>query len=181
MDTLDVIFKRASCRKYLPEPLPEADIEKLLEAGLASPTAKNRQSLRFNLINSAEYKEKISEQSLKLLGEKVRTFLASMGANNIFYDAPHVLIISSVGSHYEFIDGGIAAQSIALAAESMGYATCYIGFARLGFDRSDETNCCDLLNFEPEEKFIAALAIGKADGPVKEPHSYTRDHIRRFG
>ena len=47
MNCLDAIRKRSSCRDFSDKKVLPEDAEKLLEAGLASPTAINAQSLRF--------------------------------------------------------------------------------------------------------------------------------------
>jgi nitroreductase len=40
---LDIIFARRSIRRYTDEPLTESDVKSLLEAGMAAPSANNRQ------------------------------------------------------------------------------------------------------------------------------------------
>ena len=51
MDFFDIIHTRRSIRKFSPEPVPSADIEKILRAGMVSPTATNSQSWRFVVID----------------------------------------------------------------------------------------------------------------------------------
>lgn len=42
-DRLNIIFKRRSIRAYTGEPVRAADVEALLQAGMAAPSASNRQ------------------------------------------------------------------------------------------------------------------------------------------
>jgi nitroreductase len=44
---LDIIFSRRSIRAYTDEPVSEADIQSLLEAGMAAPSASNRKPWHF--------------------------------------------------------------------------------------------------------------------------------------
>jgi nitroreductase len=46
-DRLDMIFSRRSIRAYTGEPVSEADITSLLEAGMAAPSASNRKPWHF--------------------------------------------------------------------------------------------------------------------------------------
>jgi len=46
-DRLDIIFSRRSIRAYTDEPVSEADITSLLEAGMAAPSASNRKPWHF--------------------------------------------------------------------------------------------------------------------------------------
>ena len=39
---LDVLFARRSIRRYTGEPVTEAEVTSLLEAGMAAPSASNR-------------------------------------------------------------------------------------------------------------------------------------------
>lgn len=52
------IMTRTSIRQYTDEPISKADIETMLRAGMAAPTAVNRQPWHFVVINS---KEKLAE------------------------------------------------------------------------------------------------------------------------
>ena len=48
------IMTRTSIRQYTDEPVSKADIETMLRAGMAAPTAVNRQPWHFVVINSKE-------------------------------------------------------------------------------------------------------------------------------
>lgn len=47
---LDIIFSRRSIRVYTGEPVSEADIQSLLEAGMAAPSASNRRPWHFVVV-----------------------------------------------------------------------------------------------------------------------------------
>ncbi len=57
---LSVIQSRRSLRRYLSQPVPQAMIDQLLEAGRWSPSAHNRQPWRFVVIQSQETKEHLA-------------------------------------------------------------------------------------------------------------------------
>ena len=47
---LDLVKKRRSIRKYTEDPIPEADIEKILESGILAPTGDNVQGTEFIVV-----------------------------------------------------------------------------------------------------------------------------------
>lgn len=49
-ERLHIIFARRSIRQYTDEPISEADILSLLEAGMAAPSASNRQPWHFVVV-----------------------------------------------------------------------------------------------------------------------------------
>ena len=55
------MFERRSIRRYRPEPVPRATIERLLTAAIWAPNAHNRQPWRFAVITRAESKEALAE------------------------------------------------------------------------------------------------------------------------
>jgi nitroreductase len=59
MDTLTAIFTRRSVRKYADKPVSDETIKLLLQAAMASPTAKNAQSWEFIVIRDKKTLEQI--------------------------------------------------------------------------------------------------------------------------
>ncbi|MCL7454067.1 MAG: nitroreductase family protein [Anaerolineae bacterium] len=51
---LDIIFARRSIRAYSTEPVSEDDIQSLLQAGMAAPSASNRQPWHFVVITDRQ-------------------------------------------------------------------------------------------------------------------------------
>ena len=51
---LDIIFSRRSIRLYADEPVSEADIQSLLEAGMAAPSASNRKPWHFVVVTERD-------------------------------------------------------------------------------------------------------------------------------
>jgi nitroreductase len=51
---LNIVFSRRSIRAYSGEPVSEADIQSLLEAGMAAPSASNRKPWHFVVVTDRE-------------------------------------------------------------------------------------------------------------------------------
>jgi F420 biosynthesis protein FbiB-like protein len=64
----DLMRSRRSIRSYLPDPIPQATIERLLEAAAWSPSAHNRQPWRFAVITSSAVKQRLASA----MGQRLR-------------------------------------------------------------------------------------------------------------
>jgi len=65
MEFLDLAKKRYTERRYSERPVESEKLEKILEAGRLSPTAKNMQPERIYVLKSQEAREKIQETYYK--------------------------------------------------------------------------------------------------------------------
>jgi nitroreductase len=54
METWDAIRARRNVRAYRPEPVPEADLDRIAEAGWRAPSASNRQHWDFVIVTDPE-------------------------------------------------------------------------------------------------------------------------------
>ncbi len=58
---LHIIFSRRSIRAYTDQPVSEADIQSLLEAGMAAPSASNRQPWHFVVVTDRKLLQELAE------------------------------------------------------------------------------------------------------------------------
>jgi nitroreductase len=58
------VVERRATPSFLPEPVPEADLRKILEAGLLAPSAYNLQPWRFVAVQSAEQRARLREAAM---------------------------------------------------------------------------------------------------------------------
>jgi nitroreductase len=61
MEVMQEILQGPNVRKFLPEPVSEEVLERILEAGRMAPSAKNRQPWRFLVITKDSLKEELKE------------------------------------------------------------------------------------------------------------------------
>ncbi|MEM4724506.1 MAG: nitroreductase family protein [Candidatus Hadarchaeum sp.] len=124
MDVFEAIKGRRSIRSFIPEPIKDADLEKILEAGIAAPSAGNCQPWEFVIVKDLKNKQKLVQAA------RGQSFLA---------EAPVVIVIcadinrtaSRYGDRgknlYCIQDTAAVAQNIHLAAYALGYGTCWVG------------------------------------------------------
>ena len=155
MDTFDAIKNRRSIKSFKNYPMSKDEINQLMESTILSPTSYNIQNWRFVIISKQELKDKlcelsygqrqVSEASLvivlcadlkaweknperywKNIPEEPRNFLVK-GIKQAYTNNPTLEKEQAIRSC------GIAAQTIMLAAQSMGYDSCPME----GFDYGD--------------------------------------------
>lgn len=137
MDMLDLIRRRRSIRKYQPEQVALADLEKILEAGLFAPNAGGRQSPFIVAIHSAELAARVGRLNMaaferkNLAGMHVSSEQPSIiddpAIKNAFYGAPTVCgIFAPEDFPYGIPDAYCCADTMVLMASSLDIASCIV-------------------------------------------------------
>ena len=163
---LDTIEKRSSTRGYTAEKLTDAELERLLRAGLQAPTAANKQEIHISVVDGG------SPILAEIEAEKNTLMNAQTPRANFYYSAPLVLILSGDKDFpWSALDAGIAVENIALAAEGLGLGSVIIGVIKGAMSGGKKEYFSKALKFPENYEFEIAIAIGhKAAG--KEPHGY---------
>lgn len=164
---IECINTRASVRNYKDEKIPDEVITKLLNLGFRGPNAMNRQALAFAVVENRDVAKKYSDRAkaLRIEGEAMKSEpnenlieMLSDENYNVFFNSPvQIFIFSSPEGVKPVEDGIVAAQNITLAAHSMGYGTCFIGFAQ-GLGRDCEFR--KELNAPQDYTYITAMTLG---------------------
>ena len=160
MKFIELAEKRCSIRGYTAEPVPEAMLNEILQAGNLAPTAKNLQPFHFIVVRDSGK-----------LDDLARTY-----PRPFFREAPVVIVIcteSAAGwvrehhdhKNYSEVDAAIATDHMTLAAADLGLGTCWIA----AFDPEGVKRAMDLpAGIEP----IALLPLGF-------PHAEGRPKTRK--
>ena len=118
MDFLTLAKERYSLRKFDGRPLSQADIDKILEAGIVSPTAKNLQPERIFVVQSEEGLAKLNACTDCIYGAKT-AFL-------ICYDKNESWKRDCDGKDSGDVDCSIVATQMMLAATDIGAGTTMV-------------------------------------------------------
>ncbi|MBR0219753.1 MAG: nitroreductase family protein [Clostridia bacterium] len=179
-ETLRLISARRSHRAYESTPITEEQLNAVLQAAVESPSAVNRQPWHFTVVRNQDLLDEMNkavwEQMMKRDAAK-RSPRFAESTFHVFYHAPTVIFISGMPDNlYTPIDGGIAVENIALAAESLGLGSVILGMPRDAFsgDKADEFR--KALHFPEGWDFVIAIAIG-VPKDTKDAHVVREDRI----
>ncbi|MCL2446673.1 MAG: nitroreductase family protein [Oscillospiraceae bacterium] len=133
-ETLQTIHARYTCRAYTNQMPPHDDLMAIANAALTSPSAMNRQPWHFSLVTNRNLMtelEQVGLQKIKLDPDQSTWERLKARGGTLFYGAPCMLVIASQNSA---VDCGIATQTAALAATSLGIDSCICGLAGMCYD-----------------------------------------------
>jgi nitroreductase len=173
LNFLELIKKRQSDRRYLPQPIEKEKLERCLEAARLAPSASNSQPWTFIAVTDEELKNRIGHL----------TYNNIISFNKFVPQAPALLVmvlekpkvITQIGGaikkkKFPTIDIGIAAAHFCLQAAEEGLGTCMLGWF-------DEKAIKKLLNIPVGKTIGLIITIGYT------PEDYKlREKIRKpFG
>ncbi|MCD8239230.1 MAG: nitroreductase family protein [Clostridiales bacterium] len=150
---LDILTDSVTTQAFTDEAVTAEDIEKILTAGINSPSGMDSQPWHFTALTNSELISEISEAMKANMPAGVDTSKAKADIGS----APLVIIISETeGNDFNI---GLACQSMALTANALGYGTKIL------------TSPCSLINSDYKEALAvpegmdcgAVLIVGKED------------------
>jgi len=170
MDAIAAIERRTSVRRFRPEPVPRATIERLLDAAVRAPNHKLTEPWRFAVLLGsakarfadiqADHRAKRqdgpnSSDALAVAEKKRRETL----------DTPAIIVVMCAVDADERVreeDYGaamMATQNLLIAAESLGLGT----YLRTGGIMRDP-NLTELVGLEPGFRIVGLVSLGYPDG-----------------
>lgn len=165
-DVLRGLLAHRTVRAYLPDPLPPGTLETLLAAAQSAPSSSNLQLWSVIAVEDAARKARLAKVASGRQPhiEQAPLFLVWIAdlsrAGRIA--AERGLALEACDYLESFmvaaIDAGLAAQNAALAAESLGLGTCYIGAMR-----NDPERVAAELGLPPQAMAVFGLCVGRPD------------------
>lgn len=149
MDVRLAVTSKRDARAYSGAAVPDDVAERILDAGRLTGSARNRQPLRFLVVEG---------EALPAVADAVYR------AANVIDAGLVVVIVVSPGGNLVDFDAGRAAQSMMLAGWAEGIASCPNGVA-------DPDGLSRALGVEPPERPVVVLSFG--------PPAVARDPARR--
>ena len=117
---LDVIASRVSVRQFTGEKLTNEQIDKILRAGMAAPTAVNKQPWAFVVVDD--------DAVLRQLSEAVRSSRIENGASHaIVVCGDMTKAMEGEAQGYWVEDTSAATENMLLAAHAMGLGALWVG------------------------------------------------------
>lgn len=120
MTVLEAVKGRYSVRKYLDKPVPDEDLQAVLESAQFAQSAKNFQDWRFVVVRDKKIRENLVPAC------KNQQFVAAAPIS-IVCCGINTDYILTCGQHSYALDVSIAMENMALTAHDRGLGTCWLG------------------------------------------------------
>jgi len=160
MDFLDIVRSRRSIRSYKDYPVPDEDIEKILDSARWAPSAGNLQPWEFIIVRNDRTKRLLAEaaygQFWIMKAPVVIVACANIPRTSRFYG-------NRGANLYCIQDVAAAIQNILLSAHYLGYGTCWVG-------AFSEEEVRRILRLPEHVRPLAIITLGKpAEKPAPPP------------
>ena len=164
-EVLRRLLTHRTVRAYLPDALPPGTLATLVAAAQSAPSSSNLQLWSVIAVEDAGRKARLAQVAGGQTHiEQAPLFLVWIAdlsrADRVA--AAHGRTLEGCDYLESFmvaaIDAGLAAQNAAVAAESMGLATCYVGALR-----NDPERVAAELGLPPRAMALFGMCVGRAD------------------
>ena len=122
------LLTRRSIRKYQDRQVEEELLDKVLQAGLYAPTAKNNQKPVMVAVRDKATRDQLSRMNAAVMGVD----------SDPFYGAPCVIVVLADPEYPTWIDdGSLVLGNLMNAAHALNLGSCWINRAREEFDSAE--------------------------------------------
>ena len=167
MQTWEAVTSRRNVRSFADRPIPEADLDRILEAGRRSPSSQNWQPWDFVLVTDRA-----------LLTELAKVW---RGAGHVAHSAATIVVVGPAGDNAfrrAQLDLGQATMAMMIAAADLGIGSCHAGIA-------DMPRVRELLGIPDDRDWALLISLGyPADRPltpIKNPDRRAFDDVVHRG
>ena len=161
MSFLELAKARYSCRKLTAKPIEPDKIERILQAAIAAPTAKNAQPYQIWKVTSTAAMDKLKQSTHFTFGAELALVVG------VKYDDAFTRPFDNV--NFAQVDGAIIGTHIMLAVQDEGLGTTWVGY----FDAPK------LQELFPEMKGYELIAIFPIGYPADDAKPSNRHEDRR--
>lgn len=165
--TIDAIMTRTSVRAYSDRPVTDNQVDTLLRAAMAAPSAGNKQPWRFVVIRDQKLRDYISE-NFHTMTMVAKAQLAIVVCGDTTQTFP------GEGREYWVQDASAATENLLLAAHAMGLGAVWCGVYPVSERVKDFSN---FLKLPPEIIPLNCIAIGYPEAPTTPKDKWKPEYI----
>ena len=170
MELTQAIYGRRSTRAFSKQQVTKSLLERLIDAAIQAPSARNQQPWEFVIIQNIPLLDQISESSKAHVRGTEKGLLALHPHDtlndpdfHIFYHAPALIVISVEQGDWAVENAALAAENLMLVAHANELGTCWIGLAQDWLGTADGRRACGVPEgFLP----VAPIIVGHPAGDV---------------
>lgn len=177
MDLFEAMKGRRSCRAFLPDPVDEDTVLKIVEAGTWAPSPMNAQPWEFVVVTSDVVKEALfNEADERRKWGREASGWKWLGGYRVDFLKSAPVIIAVIGDPKKtgldsFLEeGGVGYQhACAAAIQNMHLAAHALGLGTLWFTLFDRQVIRKILDIPDEKVPLALICLGKPAKPSPMP------------
>ena len=158
-DAMDVIFSRKSVRHYTDQEVEADKLLTLVKAGMAAPTAMNRQPWSFIIVTNMAQVASINDRPGLMMLKKAKAV---------------ILVLGKKDEKFWQQDCSAATENILLAAEALGLGAVWCA----GYPMTDRTESYkELFNYSDDYEVLSLISIGYSTGEDQPKDKYKEEKI----
>jgi len=175
LDTLTAIRQRYACRAYADRQIPPETLRTIAQAGLAAPSALNRQPWRLIVISRPDIIAQLEEAGLaelKLADPAGYERIMGRGGR-ILYNCQALIFVAQEKIDSPFpasLDVGIVASHLALAARALGVDSVIAALPGLAFQGPAGPALRQAIGWPDGFDFGLSVLLGYAADQPRPPH-----------
>jgi len=132
----NLLLSRRSVRAFRREPVPRAQLERLVETARRAPTASNSQNVSWVIVQDPDRLERVRELSLQWMdsdGRRPHHVEAAKKGRDVILRGGTALAVAHAPAAYAWtdVDCAIALTYMELLASAMGFGACWGGLVTL--------------------------------------------------
>lgn len=182
-NVIEAILSRRSVRKYKVDPIPQDQLEQIIETAKYAPSGMNAQSWHFSVIQNREKIEALESVVYQALKGSEDPYLKKMGELaefHYFYSAPVLVIISNAANSISLSpvsDSALAAGNMMLAAHALGLGSCWVHLLTRLRDEPEVKAALRALGVPRNYVVCSALTLGYPEGPLPKALERSEDTV----
>lgn len=157
-EAAEVIKDIPTVQAFLPEQIPDSDLNSILQAGINAQSGMNGQPWHFSVVKSKPVQRQIADELRSFMPKDLPE---SVKAKAGFDSAPVAIVVS--GKTGGDFDCALATQAMVFEAAALGYGTKIIASPNIVFHGERQAEYKSLLKIPEDMQTIAVLLVGKAD------------------
>ena len=181
MDAFEAMLTRRSTRKFSPDPVDRALVERVLDAARHAPSGGNNQTTHLIVITSQEVRDELARLAQEAFSQMEakpdtyaslkRSIAASKRGGYVFHYGAPVLIVTANKRDYgnALADSACALENMMIAANALDLGSCWVNQLHWLDEHPLVRGCLLGLGLAEDETVTGGLVLGHAhDGtPVR--------------
>ena len=158
---LSFIYDIPTYQAFTADKVSDADIAKIVNAGINAPSGMNNQPWFFAVVTDENVTKQIADEAAQAMAEKGFTPPKNGVKKAQINDAP--LNIYVYCEPNALFDAGLALEQMNVAAQSLGYGTKIFGSPAVVLKGDNAAQYKQLLGVPENMEYVSTLSVGKID------------------